>query len=214
MNAELLLIFPIVGAAAGALGWRVLRRARSPAPVPAAPVVAATGALSAAVGWRWLAGSWPPWWLPVPLVLTGLAVPLAVADLRHRRLPDVLTLPAYPLLGAAVVVAALSGPGAGLAVRALLAGLVFGGSHLLVHALSRRSLGAGDVKLSGALGVAFGAVGWPAVVVGAAVAAAITVLLSVWPRWRDGVPHGPGLLGAAWLVTVFPGNGSEVIRWT
>ncbi|GLY65695.1 prepilin peptidase [Amycolatopsis taiwanensis] len=214
MNEELLIIFAIVGAGVGALGWRVLRRARSPAPVPAAPVVAATGALSAVVGWRWLAGAWPSWWLPVPLVLTGLAVPLAVADLRHRRLPDVLTLPAYPLLGVAVVVSALSGPGSGLAVRALLAGLVFGGCHLLVHVLSRRSIGAGDVKLSGALGMAVGAVGWPAVFVGAAVAAVITVLLSTRPRWRDGVPHGPGLLGAAWLVTVFPGAGSEVIRWT
>lgn len=159
MNTGLLLAFLIVGSGAGALGREALCRARSPAPVPAAPVAVITGALWAVVGWRWLAGAWPPWWLPVPLVLTALAVPLAAADFRHRRLPDVLTLPAYPLLGGALVVAALFGPGSGLAWRALAAGLVFGGSHLLVHALSRQSLGAGDVKLSGALGGVLGAVG-------------------------------------------------------
>ena len=214
MNGVLLIAFLIVGGGAGAFGRWVLRRAPSPAPVPAWPVAGVTCALWVAAGWRWLGGGWPSWWLPVPLVLTALAVPLAVVDLRHRRLPDVLTLPAYPLLGTAVVAAALFGPGVGLALRALLAGLVFGCSHLLVHALSRRSLGAGDVKLSGAVGGVLGAVGWPAMFVGAAIAGVITVLLAVWPGWRDGVPHGPGLLGAAWLVSLFPGSGSEVIRWS
>lgn len=213
MNGEILIVFLASGCAAGALGRQVLRRARSPAPVPAAPAVAAAGLLWLVVGWRWLAGAWPGWWLPVPLAVAALAVPLTMADLWHRRLPDVLTLPAYPLLGLAILVVARSGPGAGLALRALLAGIVFGGVHLLVHALSRRSLGAGDVKLAGALGAVLGAVGWAAVLAGAALAALVTVLLAVRSRWRGGVPHGPGLLTATWLVTVFPGTGSEVVHW-
>lgn len=214
MNFAMPILFLIAGSAAGALGRQVLRRARSPAPVPAFAVVATTGALSAVVAWRQGGSAWPAWWLPVPLLVTFLAVPLAIADLRYRRLPDALTLPAYPLIGLALVAAALSGAGGGLAVRAVAGGVVFGGAHLLVHLVSPRSLGAGDVKLAGVLGAALAAVGWAALVVGAAVAAAVTVLLAVWPRWRrHGVPHGPGLLAATWLVTVFPGTGSEVTRF-
>lgn len=214
MNFVMPMLFLIAGSAVGALGWHVLRRARPPAPVPAPVVIATTGALSAALAWRQSSGAWPAWWLPVPLLVTFLAAPLAVADLRYRRLPDALTVPAYPLLGLALVVTALSGAGGGLAIRAVAGGLVFGGAHLLVHLLSRRSLGAGDVKLAGVLGAALAAVGWVALVVGAAVAAAVTVLLAVRSGWRrHGVPHGPGLLAATWLITVFPGTGSEVARW-
>src|SRR5438067_9053795 len=135
MSWQTAVIFTAAGSGVGVLGWHVLRRARSPAPVPAAPVVVATGLLWLVVASRWLAGAWPAWWLPVPLTVAALAVPLTIADLRHRRLPDVLTLPAYPVLGLVLAVAALSGPGAELAVRALVAGVAFGGLHLLVHAL-------------------------------------------------------------------------------
>jgi leader peptidase (prepilin peptidase)/N-methyltransferase len=157
----------------------------------------------------------PSWWLPVPLVLTALAVPLIAADLRYRRLPDVLTVRAYPLLGLALGIAALSGPGVGLLLRALSAGVAFGGLHLLVHALSRRSLGAGDVKLAAALGAVLGAVSWAALIVAAVLAAVLTTALAAVQvavrRRRDGVPHGPGLLVAAWLVAVFPGTGGQVM---
>ncbi|HKS46799.1 MAG TPA: prepilin peptidase [Amycolatopsis sp.] len=210
MDAKILIAFPAGGMGAGALGWHALRRARSPAPVPAGPVVLGAGLLWLMAGARWLTGAWPAWWLPVPLTLAALAVPLAVADLRYLRLPDVLTLPAYPLLGLAVVAASVAGAGGGLAVRALLGGLAFGGLHLLVHALSRRSLGAGDVKLAGVAGAVLGAVGWHAVLTGGVLAAVVTMMLAIRPRWRGGVPHGPGLLAATWLVTVFPGSGSGV----
>ncbi|HJQ06192.1 MAG TPA: hypothetical protein VJ872_12145, partial [Nocardioides sp.] len=76
--------------------------------------------------------------------------------------------------------------------------------------LSRRSLGAGDVKLAGALGAVLGAVSWVALPVAAAIAAVVTVALAVVRRSTGGVPHGPGLLAAASLVAVFPGTGGEV----
>lgn len=213
MNIAMPIAFLVAGSAAGALARHLLCRARSPASVPVFAVVATTAALSAVVAWRQSSGAWPAWWLPVPLLATFLAAPLTVADLRYRRLPDALTVPAYPLCGLALVVAALSGAGGGLVARAVAGGFLFGGAHLLVHLVSRRSLGAGDVKLAGVLGAALAAVGWAALVVGAAVAAVVTVLLAVRPRWRrHGVPHGPGLLAATWLVTVFPGTGSEVAR--
>jgi leader peptidase (prepilin peptidase)/N-methyltransferase len=197
----------MAGATLAALASGVLARARAPAPVPVIPVAALTAALWSVTAWRWLIGAWPSWWLPVPLALTALAVPLAAADLRHRRLPDVLTLPAYPILAAAVCAAAAAGGGIGLVLRALGAAAIFGGLHLLVHALSRRSLGAGDVKLAGALGAVLGAVNWAALVVGATLAAVTTMLLALTRRRRQDVPHGPGLLLATWLVAVFRETG-------
>jgi leader peptidase (prepilin peptidase)/N-methyltransferase len=203
-------LFAMAGATVAALAAAVLTRARAPAPVPLVPVAALTAALWLFTGWRWLAGAWPSWWLPVPLALTALAVPLAAADLRHRRLPDALTLPAYPILAGAVVAAAVAGPGAALVLRAAGAAALFGGLHLLAHTLSRRSLGAGDVKLAGALGAVLGALNWAALVVAATLAAAFTVVLALVRRWPHGVPHGPGLLVATWLVAVFPGAGGQV----
>lgn len=194
----------LVVIAGSALACVALARARAPAPVSVPAVIAVAAALAAVASWRWLGGEWPPWWLPVPLALAASAVPLAAADLRHRRLPDVLTLPLYPVVATALSVAALAGPGFGLLVRAFAVAVVFGGLHLLIHALARSSLGAGDVKLAGSLGAVLGAVSWSAMVVGAVLAAFVTAALAVARRWRRGVPHGPGLLAATWLVSLFP----------
>jgi leader peptidase (prepilin peptidase)/N-methyltransferase len=71
-------------------------------------------------------------------------------------------------------------------------------------------MGAGDVKLSGTQGAVMGAVGLPAVAVGTALAALLTLLLSaLTPRrlrehWHTGVPHGPALLAATYVIATFP----------
>lgn len=160
------------------------------------------GGLSGLAGWRVAAGLLPVWWLPVPLLLGWLAVPLAAVDLARRRLPDAFTLPAYPLLGLAVGLAAVLGSGPGLGLRAVTGVLLFGGAHILIYLCSPRALGAGDVKLAGSLGAVLGAVGWSALVVGATIAAFITVGIAITRRVRT-VPHGPGLLLATWLVAAF-----------
>jgi leader peptidase (prepilin peptidase)/N-methyltransferase len=211
---ETVIAFSALGAGFGVLAQWLLCRARRPAPVSAWACVAGTGLLWALAAGRWLAGAWPGWWLPVPLVAGALAVPLALADLRHRRLPDVLTLPAIPVAGLAVVVVALAGPGTELALRAVAAALAFGGAHALLRVVAPAALGAGDVKLAYGLGGLLGAAGWAALPVSAVSAAVGTVVLAAVRRargeGRHGVPHGPGLLAATVLVTFFPGPGSEV----
>ncbi|MGC7101221.1 prepilin peptidase [Amycolatopsis lurida] len=155
----------------------------------------------------WFGGPW--WWLPVPLAVVAIAVPLCVVDLRERRLPDALTLPAYPIFAAALAFAAIEG-GAGLPWGSLLGVVVFGGLHAVTHRVIPHALGAGDVKLTGSLGLVLGAAGWTAmvavVVIAALVSAALGVLARIRgsPTWDDGVPHGPGLLIATSLVTLFP----------
>lgn len=118
-------------------------------------------------------GALPAGWLPVPWVVAVLGVPLALTDLRYHRLPDVLTGPAYPAVVIALTLAALD-EGPHLLLAALTGCFLFGGAHLLVHRVSPGALGAGDVKLSGALGAVLGALGGPAPPAAAALAAAVS----------------------------------------
>ncbi|MER6894362.1 prepilin peptidase [Amycolatopsis sp. NPDC000740] len=105
-----------------------------------------------------------------------------MADARHRRLPDILTLPAYPAVALTLTLAALSGGGWRLAAGAALGCLLFGGTHLIVHRLSAGGLGPGDVKLAGSFGAVLGAVGGLAPAV-AAVLAAMVSLAALGPMW-------------------------------
>ncbi|MFJ1764539.1 prepilin peptidase [Amycolatopsis sp. NPDC088138] len=199
-----MIFFLLIAAAAAAtapLAAWALKRAAAPIPAGTAAGLAALG--TAAVTGRWLSGGWPGWWLPVPALLTVVAVPLALADLRHLRLPDVLTLPAYPLFGAAIGAAALGGGGPSLAVRAMAGVLLFGGAHAAVRHCAPGSLGAGDVKLSGSLGAVLGAAGWPALALAALLAALLTLVMAA-ARRTGRVPHGPALLAAAWVCVLFP----------
>ncbi|MEU4806092.1 A24 family peptidase [Actinosynnema sp. NPDC023587] len=187
------MLLPLSGLVAGTLGARLLR-------------VLPRGA---DVGWLWCAlptaALWattvaaadvPGRWLPVPLLLSWLVVLFAVTDYRHRRLPDALTLPAYPVLALVLWFA-----GADLG-RSVIGCLLFFGVHWAVHRWRPSALGGGDVKLAGALGAVLGAVSWLALPVAAGVASAIT-LVGALRRSRCGLPHGPGLTGATWLTSVW-----------
>ena len=78
------------------------------------------------------------------LVLAWMAV-LSCYDIRHRRLPNLLTLPG----GMAILVgAALAGRG----VPALAGAAVLTGVYLLVHLMAPTAMGGGDVKLAIGLG--------------------------------------------------------------
>ncbi|MEV6904756.1 prepilin peptidase [Amycolatopsis sp. NPDC051372] len=144
---------------------------------PVVAVVVVVAALLVVV-WRWREGRWAQWWWPVPWVLTVVGVPLCLADVRHRRLPDVLTLAAYPVMATALTVAAMSGGGATLLVSAAEGVLVFGGVHLAVHRVGPAQLGAGDVKLAGVLGAVLGALGWASVAVAAVAAAGLSAVVA------------------------------------
>ncbi|GAA0619970.1 hypothetical protein GCM10010174_43020 [Kutzneria viridogrisea] len=189
----------VTGLPAGAAGRVLLRRLRRGTRVPPPWCELAVAGLWALAGWLL-----PAWWLPVPLALAWFGVLLAATDLAHRRLPDALTLPAYPVVALALCCAALIGPSSGLLPRALLAGALFFAAHLVIRLASPVALGAGDVKLSGVVGAALGAVSWPALLVGALAAATITALLTPLTARGGLTPHGPGLLAATYLLTLVP----------
>jgi leader peptidase (prepilin peptidase)/N-methyltransferase len=149
--------------------------------------------------------------LPAYLWLGAVGVTLAVIDIDCHRLPDRLTLPSYPvgvlLLGAAALarhdLAALG--------RALLAAAAVAAVFLLLALASPRSLGLGDVKLAGLLGLHLGFLGWAEVLLGLLagflVGAAVAVALLAGRRagWRTDVAFGPSLLAGA-LAAVLVGR--------
>jgi leader peptidase (prepilin peptidase)/N-methyltransferase len=190
----------LLGAIAATAARAALRRASIPLRAPWPEL--ATAAASVVPAWRAATEHLPTWWLPVPLILTWFAVPLVAADLARRRLPDVLTISAYPAFATAITFAALTGPGAALLGKAALGIAVFGGAHLLVRAVSPSAMGGGDVKLAGSLGGVLGALGWAALALTVTLAATVTAALAIGARSRH-APHGPGLLAATWLVATF-----------
>lgn len=199
-------VFGAAGGVAGA-GARVLlgrlRRGTRVGPPGCELVVGAGWAVGGAA---WAAGALPAAWLPVLLALVWFGVAAGLVDLRHRRLPDALTLPALPCalvlltpLGGAAVGRGLVGAGAAVAVYAA------------VHLAAPGALGAGDVKLAAPLGAVLGAVSWPALVLAAVLASLLTgVVGSVArpARARAPVPHGPSMLLATAVLAVAAAVGS------
>lgn len=207
MNLPLLLA--ITGAPAGIVSAHLLSRLRRGATVHKGWCAIGVATLWSLAGWRAAEGHLPWWWLPVPLLVAWLAITLTAVDLKHCRLPNALTLPAYPAIAATVALAATQA-GWQIAEGALLGAAVLGCTYLALHLLSPKAMGAGDVKLSGTQGAVMGAVGLPAVLIGTTLAALLTLLLNaVAPKrlrhhWQSGVPHGPALLAATYVVATFP----------
>jgi leader peptidase (prepilin peptidase) / N-methyltransferase len=136
----------------------------------------------------------------------AVGVALAAIDLSVKRLPDRLTLPAAPVMLALLVVAAVLDHDAAALLRAVLGGLALAACYLLLALIGRGQLGGGDVKLAGLAGVAMGWLGWPTLIIGAAlgfVLAAVTSLLLIAARrltLRSAISFGPFLLAGALLA--------------
>src|SRR5580704_2515105 len=94
-----------------------------------------------------------------------LGVALSGIDIAVNRLPDKLTLPAYPVLILLLGIAAVA-EHSGALLRALLGGVVLTCAYFLLAVLRPGQLGAGDVKLAGLTGLALGWLGWPVRILG------------------------------------------------
>jgi leader peptidase (prepilin peptidase) / N-methyltransferase len=140
--------------------------------------------------------------------LGALGVSLAAIDISVQRLPDALTLPAYPVLVILLTVAALIEHQAGALVRALAGSLVLAAVYLVLAVLRPGQLGGGDIKLAGLAGLALGWLGWPAVVTGAALGFLLSAVVSLGLlaarriTLRSQICFGPFLLGGALLAAL------------
>ncbi|WP_326833904.1 A24 family peptidase [Amycolatopsis rhabdoformis] len=201
--------FVVAGAAVVPLLVWLLKKADAPVSVVGAVGLVVGGLV--VVAWRWGSGAWAPWWWPVPWLLTVVGGPLSLADVRHRRLPDVLTLPAYPAMAAAVALGALTGGGPAILTDAAAGALVFGGAHLAVHRALPGRMGAGDVKLAGVLGAVLGVLGWASTAFAAVAAAAMSAALGVRLQAAARTPRTAGLGGVARLSAIVE---SEAPAWS
>lgn len=198
---ELALLSGATGAAVGAVTSIPSRRVmlRQPSRLVRPPAMAAvTGAMFAALAVRDL----QPTGLLAGGLLAAVGVPLAAIDLAERRLPTLLVAPLYLLLlTTAAIDAALTNDAIPLA-RAL-GGMAALFLFFLVVALASGQLGAGDVRLAGALGLALAWQSWPTLVLGwllglayGAVAGLVVSLQRERTR-RSPVPFGPALIAGA-----------------
>lgn len=135
-----------------------------------------------------------------------LGVALAAIDISVQRLPDTLTLPAYPILISLLAVSAIACHDAGALARALLGGLALAVGYLLLALLRPGQLGGGDIKLAGIAGLVLGWLGWPTLIAGAALGFVLSALVSLALlaarriTLHSAVCFGPFLLGGALLA--------------
>jgi leader peptidase (prepilin peptidase)/N-methyltransferase len=183
------------------VGWLVLRGRCYDCGLPISPrypiVEAATGLLFALVGLRF-AGE--PMMLSAYLVFAAIAVALALIDLDVHRLPNVVVLPAYPVLG---VLLAVGVGGHGL-LRAAAGALLLFGFFFVVAVAAPGGIGFGDVKLAGVVGGMTAAISWGAFLTSAfggfllGALAGVLLILGRRAHRKTAVPFGPFMLIAAW----------------
>jgi leader peptidase (prepilin peptidase) / N-methyltransferase len=149
---------------------------------------------------------------PAFCALAAAGVPLAFFDARTSRLPNVATLPAYPvslaLLGAA---APFLAGGTDRFVHALIGMAVAVAFFLLLVLVSPTGIGMGDVKLAGPVGAYLGWLGataFAAGLVGAWLLAAATglgLMLAHRASGKTQIPFGPFLIAATLAVVLASG---------
>lgn len=217
------------GATAGSAAPWVIGRLREPAVEPfgterpslrevaatprLAPALALVGAaLGAVVGWR---VGWTPV-LAAVVYLTCVCLVLGYVDARTRLLPTQLIAPSYVVIGILVALAGLVQGDLGAVEEAALGWLVMGGFYVVMWLVAPRSLGYGDVRLSGLLALCLGYLGWSQLVTGlyagfliAGVASAF-LLVSRRINRRASIPFGPYMMVGALAGVLF---GPALSHW-
>jgi len=192
---------PVLGSAGRAVPLRLTMGTR-----------AAAAGLFAAIGARF-AGEWE---LPAYLVLAASLLVVSVIDLEHYVIPNRVVYPtiavALPLLAGAAAI----GHDWDRFVHALIGAAAAWTFLLLVHLVSPRGMGFGDVRLSFILGLYLGWLGAGHVALGlflgfllGAVAGIVLVIARRRTR-KQAIPFGPFLAAGAMLAVLV---GEPLLRW-
>lgn len=227
VTAVLVAVCSLVGLVVGALLPVLTDRVPEKVPVLAGPFPEPARSLRTPTGWlvavltaslfgATAARFGADWVLPAYLVLVAALVALSVIDLRLFLLPNRIV---FPLAGAAVVLvglgALLEGEVAAYG-RGLLAGVVAFAVFALLHVVSPRSMGFGDVKLAFVLGLYLGYLGWGELVLGlflgflyGAVVGVGLIVTGLRSR-KDHVPFGP-FLAAGTITAILVGE--TILDW-
>jgi leader peptidase (prepilin peptidase)/N-methyltransferase len=210
-------VLALLGASVGAVTGRALGtggyRIESDEPattLPRAPwwPVPALALLWGFLAWR--IGDLAAWAaLPAYLFFAWLAVALIWIDVDVHRLPDGLVLPAYPALLVLLACATL-GAGEWRPLRdALVAMAGMYALYFVMAMISTASLGFGDVKLSGLIGLTLGWLGLGTALLGllagfvAGGVIALVMLVAQRAGLRSHIAFGPAMLIGALLALAF-----------
>ncbi|MDR3035563.1 MAG: A24 family peptidase [Kitasatospora sp.] len=145
--------------------------------------------------------------------LAVCVIPLAFVDAATRRLPDLLTGPAWAGTAALLLAAAASsGDWSGLG-RALLGGVVYAAFCALLFLISPSGIGPGDIKLAASLGTALAWLGWATlaggVLAGFLLGAGYGIILLASGRAdrKTQIPFGPFMIAGTFLLLAITGLG-------
>jgi leader peptidase (prepilin peptidase)/N-methyltransferase len=194
------------------LSWLILRGRCRNCSEPISmryPIVEAGHAL------LWLAMLWRFGWsaeLPAYLYFASVGLALAVIDLDTKRLPNILTLPSYGVLGVLLLLpAGIEGDWSAY-LRAWLAAAALFGFYFVLAVVYPAGMGLGDVKLAGVLGLVLGWLGWGQLAIGgflgfflgAVVGGAL--MLVGRARRKSKIPFGPFMLAGALIAILWGGT--------
>lgn len=145
------------------------------------------------------------------LVFVPVAVALAFIDVRHKRLPNVLTLRSAGAVSVLLALAAFPDDWS-MWVRALEAAAALFMLYLLMNLLTGGAMGMGDVKLALAIGLLAGYLGWLHLIFATLIAfvtgglLSTALLLTKRAGRRSTIPFGPFMLfGLIAVVPLFTG---------
>lgn len=164
-----------------------------------------TGLAFAALTWAVYAGVVAEQVLPLLLFWAAISIALALIDLDHKRLPDVIVLPSYVVTAVLLVLAAVLSDDSAPLLTASFGAVAMLALYLALALGYRGGMGWGDVKLAGVLGLVLGWFGWGAVIVGAFSAfvvgglVGIAVMLTGRGTRKSAIPFGPFMLLGAWV---------------
>lgn len=163
--------------------WLRAARAVPPAWLCAAAVL---GALTAAAGNDGPVG----WAIPVGVAVGVVGVVVGAIDVRERRIPNVAVLATLTVTVLLALVAWVF-DGRQVFGGLVAGGLVAGTPLMIVHLVSPRGMGFGDVKYGAALGALLGVLGWRLAVVEVMIASLAGGLVGlVYAPWRRSIPFG------------------------
>ncbi|MDO4916822.1 MAG: A24 family peptidase [Rothia sp. (in: high G+C Gram-positive bacteria)] len=161
-------------------------------------------------------GEYPIAWIQaillvvVTLIFVVQSVRLSVIDIRTHRLPDRLVLPLYGLIALPLFAVMLIDQDFVRARNTAYGTVVLFGFYYLLRKLSRNTLGFGDVKLAGVIGMICAFVA-PMNMVWATVLAfllggvgSLLLLISKKATATTHIPFGPFMLAGALLALCIP----------